>query len=53
MPAEAVLRGIVLGLESVPSFEAPAAPARRFALAELRLPPAWRVAPPLGPPRLG
>lgn len=53
VPAEAVLRGIVLGLESVPAFEAPAAPARRFALAELRLPPSWRAAPPLGPPRLG
>lgn len=53
VPAEAVLRGIVLGLESVHSFEAPAARVRRFALAERRLPPAWRAAPPLGPPRLG
>jgi hypothetical protein len=50
---EAVLRGIVLGLEVVPSFAAPVTPARRLLAAELRLPPSWRAAPPLGPPRVG
>jgi len=53
VPAEAVLRGIVLGLEVVPGLAVPVAPARRLALAELRLPPSWRAAPPLGPPRRG
>lgn len=53
VPVEAVLRGIVLGLEVVPSFAAPVTPARRLLAAELRLPPSWRAAPPLGPPRVG
>lgn len=53
VPAEAVLRGIVLGLEWGPNFEAPVSPAHRLAVPELRLPPSWRAAPPLGPPRLG